>query len=62
MARQKMDKNVRRRELPCIRLSRLIHRDLVVRGVVPMSVERKKKVLKKQRRSRKKIDGKKDPL
>jgi hypothetical protein len=50
----KMDKMVRRRELPYIHCPRSLCRERVVRGAVPMSVERKKKVTKKQRRSKKK--------
>jgi hypothetical protein len=46
----KMDKPVRRRELPRVRRSRPLYRWRVVRGVVPMSVERKK-VMKKGKRS-----------
>jgi hypothetical protein len=56
MVRQRLDEMVRRRELPCVRRSSSLYSELVVRGVVPMSMERKK-VMEKQRRSR--IDGKK---
>jgi hypothetical protein len=38
----KMDKMVRRRGLPCIRHSRSLHREKVVCGAVPISVERKR--------------------
>jgi hypothetical protein len=54
----KMDKMVRRRELPCVRRSRLSNRVRVVRGTMSMSMERKKKVMKKQRRGKEIVDGK----
>jgi hypothetical protein len=38
----KMDKMVRRRELPCILRSRSLYRERVVGGAVSMSMERKK--------------------
>jgi hypothetical protein len=38
----KMDKMVRRGELPCVRRSKQWNRGRVVRGEVPMSMERKK--------------------
>jgi hypothetical protein len=44
----KMDKMVRRRELPWVCHSRSLDRDQVACGVVPMSMERKK-VIKKQK-------------
>ncbi|SAL98229.1 hypothetical protein [Absidia glauca] len=40
----KIDKVVRRRELPCIRRLRVLYREWVVRDVVSMSMERKKPV------------------
>jgi hypothetical protein len=49
----KMDRLVRRRELPCVRHSYSLHRGRVAGGAVPMSMERKK-VMKKQRRSNRK--------
>jgi hypothetical protein len=39
----KMDKMVRRRELPCVRRFRSFHRVRVVRGMALMTMERKKK-------------------
>jgi hypothetical protein len=47
----KMDKMVRRGELPCVCRPRTSYRGQVIRGVLLMSVERKK-VVKKQRRSK----------
>jgi hypothetical protein len=38
----KMDKMVRRRELPCIRRSRSLYKGRVVRGAVLMSMKNKK--------------------
>jgi hypothetical protein len=51
----KMNKGVSRRELPYNRRLMPLYRGRVVRGAALMSVERKKKVVKKQRRSKKKI-------
>jgi hypothetical protein len=56
--KSKMDEMVRRRQLPCIRCSRPLYRGRVVCGAVPMSVE-SKKVMMKERRSKKKIGGSK---
>jgi hypothetical protein len=50
---------VRRRELPCVRRLRSLYRERVVGGVVSMSMERKK-VIKKQRRSKKWLEGESD--
>jgi hypothetical protein len=47
----KMDKMMRRRELPSVRHLRPLYGVRVVCDVVPMSMERKK-VMKKQRRSK----------
>jgi hypothetical protein len=47
----KMDKKMKKRELPCVRRSISLYKGRVVRGVVSMSKERKK-VMKKQRRSK----------
>jgi hypothetical protein len=47
----KMDQKVRRRDLPCIRGPRPFYRKQFVRGVVPMSMDRKKGK-KKRRRSK----------
>jgi hypothetical protein len=52
--KQKVDKMERRRELPCVRRSRSSYRVRVVLSAMPMSMERKK-VIKKQRRSAKRI-------
>jgi hypothetical protein len=56
-----MDEVVRRRELPCVRRSRSLYRGRVVRGAVPMSMERKsdEEAKKKQK---KRVDGKNEPL
>jgi hypothetical protein len=51
--KSKMDKMVRRRELPCVRRSGSLQGRRVVRGAMLMSMERKK-VTKKQRRSNEK--------
>jgi hypothetical protein len=48
----KMDKMVRRRELPCVRRLMSLYREHFVRKAVSMSIGRKKKVIKKQRRSK----------
>jgi hypothetical protein len=37
-----MDKLVRRRELPCVRRLRSLHRMRVVRGMMPRSMKKKK--------------------
>jgi hypothetical protein len=47
----KMDKVVRRGELPCVRCSRSLYGERVVGSAVPMSMEIKN-VMKKQRRSK----------
>jgi hypothetical protein len=47
----KMDKMVRRKELPYVRRSRPLYRERVGRSAVLMSMERKKR-MKKQRRSK----------
>jgi hypothetical protein len=47
----KKDKNVKRRELPCVRRSSSLFKERVVLDVVQMSMERKK-AMKKQRRSK----------
>jgi hypothetical protein len=52
----KMDNIVRWRKLPYVRGSRRLYRGRVVRGAVPMPMERKKKVMRKQRRSLEKVD------
>jgi hypothetical protein len=48
-----MDMIVGRRELPCVRLLWSLYIKRLVRGAVLLSMERKKKVMKKQRRSKK---------
>jgi hypothetical protein len=44
---------VERGDVPCVRRSRSLYKERFVRGMT-MSMERKKKVMKKQRRSKKK--------
>jgi hypothetical protein len=46
------DKLVRRRELPCVRHSRSLHKEQIVRGAVLMSMEKKsdEETKKKQRK------------
>jgi hypothetical protein len=48
----KMDKMVRRKDLPCDCRSGSLYRGQTVRGTMVMSTERKKKVMKKQRRGK----------
>jgi hypothetical protein len=42
MVRQEMDKMVERRELPCVRRSRMLYRTQVVRSTMPMPIGREK--------------------
>jgi hypothetical protein len=44
-----MDKMVRRRDLPCVGRFRPLYRVRFVRGTMTMPMERKKKVVKKER-------------
>jgi hypothetical protein len=54
-----MDKTVRRRRLPWVRRLRMLNRERAVCGAVLMLLERKKKVMKKQRRGKEKnVKGK----
>jgi hypothetical protein len=48
-----------RRKLPCVRRLMMLYRERVVRGSVPMPMERKKKGMKKRK---KKIDRKSDSV
>jgi hypothetical protein len=57
----KMDKMVRRREWPCVSYSKSLYREQDVRCEVTMLIERK--VMKKQRRNKKKkIEDKSESL
>jgi hypothetical protein len=53
----KMGKRARR-ELPCVRRLRSLLRERVVRGTVPMSIEREKSVEEEKKMQNNKIDGK----
>jgi hypothetical protein len=57
----KMDKTVRRR-VPCTCPLISLYRKRSVDDAMPLLFEKKKKVMKKQRKSKKRVDGKKGPL
>jgi hypothetical protein len=50
MVRQKMDKMMRRKELPCVRRLKSLHSGRVVRGAVVLSMEIKKVMKKRKER------------